>query len=92
MTTYQDIRSQVEHLTPDEQLRLLEDLAVLVRRRMASTPKRSIMELEGLGKDLWQGMDAQEYVNQERSQQGQMDDRSTSYLLFCGNICDRLSS
>ena len=67
MTTYQDIRNQVETLTPDEQLRLLEDLAVLVRRRMAPTPKRSIMELEGLGKDLWQGIDAQEYVNQERA-------------------------
>ena len=66
MTTYQDIRNQVETLTPDEQFRLLEDLAVLVRRRMAPTPKRSIMELEGLGKDLWQGIDAQEYVNQER--------------------------
>ena len=66
MTTYQDIRSQVEDLTPDEQLRLLEDLPVLVRRRMAPTPKHSIMELEGLGKALWQGIDAQEYVNQER--------------------------
>ncbi len=66
MTTYQDIRNQVETLTPDEQLRLLEDLAVMVRRRMAQIPKRSIMELEGLGKDLWQGIDAQEYVNQER--------------------------
>ncbi|ELS04205.1 hypothetical protein Xen7305DRAFT_00039330 [Xenococcus sp. PCC 7305] len=25
------------------------------------------MELEGLGKDIWQGIDAQEYVDQERS-------------------------
>jgi uncharacterized protein involved in exopolysaccharide biosynthesis len=28
--------------------------------------KRSILELEGLGKELWQGMDAQQYVDQER--------------------------
>lgn len=34
MTTYQDIRRQVEHLTPNEQLRLLEELAAMVRRRM----------------------------------------------------------
>ena len=67
MTTYQDIRSQVENLAPDEQLRLLEDLAALVRRRITPTPKRSILELEGLGKDTWQGIDAQEYVNQERA-------------------------
>lgn len=67
MATYQDIRDQVETLTPDEQLRLLEDLAIIVRRRIAPTPERSIMELEGLGKDTWQGIDAQEYVNQERN-------------------------
>lgn len=67
MTTYQDIRRQVENLTPSEQLRLLEELAALVRHRMLAKPKRSIMELEGLGKETWQGLDAQAYVNQERA-------------------------
>jgi len=67
MAIYQDIRRQVENLTPDEQLRLLEELAAIVRRRIFVKPKRSIMELEGLGKETWQGLDAQEYVNQERA-------------------------
>lgn len=67
MATYQEIRRQVENLTPDEQLRLLAELAAMVRRRMLVRPKRSIMELEGLGKETWQGLDAQEYVNQERA-------------------------
>ena len=67
MVTYQDIRRQVENLSPNEQLRLLEELAVIVRRRMLVNPKRSIMELEGLGKEIWHGLDAQEYVNQERA-------------------------
>jgi hypothetical protein len=67
MATYQDIRRQVEDLTPDEQLRLLAELAGIVRDRMIVKPKRSIMELEGLGKKTWQGLDAQEYVNQERA-------------------------
>ena len=67
MTAYQDVRRQVENLTPDEQLRLLEELAVMVRRRMVIKPNRSIMELEGLGKEIWSGLDAQEYVNQERA-------------------------
>ncbi len=67
MATYHDIRRQVENLTPGEQLRLLEELAVIVRRRMLVKPQRSIMELEGLGKEIWHGMDAQEYVNQERA-------------------------
>ncbi|MBP5972419.1 hypothetical protein HW132_06655 [Brasilonema sp. CT11] len=66
MATYQEIRRQVENLTPDEQLCLLEELAALVRRRITPKPKRSIMELEGLGKEIWQDIDAQEYVNRER--------------------------
>ncbi|GAB4217074.1 MAG: hypothetical protein OHK0012_20650 [Synechococcales cyanobacterium] len=67
MTTYQDIRRQIENLTPNEQLRLLEELAAMVSRHMLVKPKRSIMELEGLGKENWHGLDAQEYVNQERA-------------------------
>jgi hypothetical protein len=67
MATYQEVRRQVENLTPDEQLQLLEDLAAMLRNRMIAKPKRSIMELEGLGKEIWQGLDAQEYVNQERA-------------------------
>lgn len=67
MASYKDIRRQVENLTSDEQLRLLEELAVMVRRRMTPKSKHSIMELEGLGKEIWQEIDAQEYVNQERA-------------------------
>jgi len=67
MTTYQEICRQVEELTPDEQLRLLEAVAAIVRRRMTESPKRSILELEGLGKDVWQGVDAQVYVDRERA-------------------------
>ena len=66
MANYLEIRHQVESLTSDEQLRLLEDIAAIVRRRMISSPRRSIMELEGLGKEIWQGVDAQEYVDRER--------------------------
>ena len=29
--------------------------------------EHSILELQGLGKDLWAGIDAQEYVDEERS-------------------------
>ena len=67
MITYQLIRQQVENLSPHDQLRLLEELAVLVRCHILPKPKRSIMELEGLGKEIWHEIDAQEYVNQERT-------------------------
>ncbi|MBW4618175.1 MAG: hypothetical protein KME17_02160 [Cyanosarcina radialis HA8281-LM2] len=69
MSTYHEVRRQVENLTVDEQFRLLGELVAIVRRQVMPKPaksKRSILELEGLGKEIWQGIDAQEYVNQER--------------------------
>ena len=66
MLTYQDIIHQVGTLTTNEQLRLLDDLAAIIRTRMRLSTQRSIMELEGLGKEVWQKIDAQEYINQER--------------------------
>ncbi len=29
-------------------------------------PRHSVLELKGLGKEIWQGIDAQEYVDRER--------------------------
>jgi hypothetical protein len=49
----------------------LEERRKLVRRINAlnKEPKtRSILELKGLGKELWEGIDAREYVNQLRSE------------------------
>jgi hypothetical protein len=65
MTTYKEVRSKIENLTLDEQMRLMKELASIVSYRNA-TSQRSIMDLEGLGKDIWQGIDAQEYIDQER--------------------------
>ncbi len=66
-TAYYQILNQVQRLSPDDQLLLLEDIAALVRQHIAKRPRRSILELEGLGKEIWEGIDAQEYVNKERS-------------------------
>jgi hypothetical protein len=66
-TTYQEVLEHVQRLRPDEQLRLLAELATLLCRRLPPPPRRSILELQGLGKQLWQGVDAQAYVHQERS-------------------------
>jgi len=63
-----EILDRVQSLTFDDQLRLLSDIATMLRHEGKATqrPKHSIMELEGLGKEIWEGIDAQEYVNQER--------------------------
>ena len=67
--TYEEVLKSASQLTTDEQLKLLAELAT--RMRESGQPrKRSITELRGLGKEIWQGMDAQEYVNRERGSWG----------------------
>lgn len=66
-TAYYEILSRVQRLTPADQLRLLEELAALVRRQVTTRAQRSILELQGMGKEIWQDIDAQEYVDRERA-------------------------
>jgi len=46
---------------------LLEELKAQIAKEAPSEPKHSIMEFYGLGKEIWEGIDAQEYVNRERA-------------------------
>jgi len=64
---YQDVVAQAEQLAVADQLRLLERMASVVRRRATPGARRSILELQGKGKEVWGGIDAQEYVDQERA-------------------------
>ncbi|MBO1349232.1 MAG: hypothetical protein EBE86_018420 [Hormoscilla sp. GUM202] len=66
MVNYNEIKNQVLSLTPEEQLGLIDEVLSVVRHRVMAKPKRRILELEGLGKEVWSGIDAREYVNQER--------------------------
>jgi len=50
------------HLTPEDQERLVQAL----QQKDAQARQHRITEMRGLGKNLWQGIDAQEYVNAER--------------------------
>lgn len=64
---YHDIVSRFGALTPSEQELLVHELTSAVAGRLSSGRRRSIMELQGLGKEIWQGIDAGEYVRQERA-------------------------
>jgi predicted transposase YdaD len=57
---------EVEKLNQTEQLRLLEQIAVLIRNKTTMKNRRSILEIQGMGKDVWRNIDAQKYVNKER--------------------------
>ena len=65
--TYDQLLAQAGRLPPADQLRLLEGLAALVRQQLAPAASQSVTALRGLGKEIWQGIDAQEYVNRERA-------------------------
>ena len=57
--------SRIQQLGTEEQIQLLDELTVMVRNKVARK-KHSIMELRGLGKEIWRGIDAQKYVHVER--------------------------
>jgi hypothetical protein len=66
MITYEKILDQVEHLSPDDQLRLMEQMVATLRRQMGTGEARRITELKGLGKEIWQDVDVQRYIDEER--------------------------
>jgi hypothetical protein len=66
--TYKDYIKGLYDLKPEEQLSLMEIISsrlknVIGRKKIK---KHSIMELEGLGADIWKGIDAQKYIIKER--------------------------
>ena len=65
--TYNDYVRGIKGLRPEEQLSLVEIISARLKRSLApKRPKHSVMELEGLGVDIWKGVDAQQYVHTER--------------------------
>lgn len=66
--SYREYVQGIEHLRPEELVDLLEVISARLKNAMsARQPRHSIMELEGLGADIWEGIDAQDYVRQERA-------------------------
>jgi hypothetical protein len=61
---YEDILRNAESLSRVDQLR---ELAEYLRTHSATETQTSILELRGLGKEIWRGIDAQEYVDRERA-------------------------
>ena len=65
--TYDDYVRGIKGLRPEEQLSLVEIISARLKRTLArKKPKHSVMELEGLGADVWKGIDVQQYVRRER--------------------------
>ena len=65
--TYQEVLSQAQQqLTPHEQLQLLSDLAAIIRQQTILEPLHDVLEFEGVGEEVWKGIDVQKYIDEER--------------------------
>ncbi len=64
---YEEVLSRAQSLTPDEQLRLLEDLAAIVRQRVTARPKHRVTEFRGIAKKFWEGVDVENFIDEERN-------------------------
>ena len=66
---YEEVLNHARQLSTDELLLLLEELAALVRQQINTKeePLHSFLELEGLGKEVWKGIDVEKYINEERN-------------------------
>ena len=64
---YEEILQKAGALSPDEQLRLISQLAERLQRGSSQERRTSILELQGLGKEIWEGIDPREYIQRERN-------------------------
>jgi hypothetical protein len=70
----EDIERVYETLTPTEQWRIMEKVVRALRRTgPARDQALDWTGLYGLGKGLWQGEDAQNYVNRLREDRGRYE-------------------
>lgn len=70
-STLEKIEKEIERLSPKDQLKLVEKLAHHLRKTGLAVKKElDWKNLYGLGKGLWKGEDAQNYVNRLREDRG----------------------
>lgn len=69
MQTAEEIYQRyVKPLPEKEKLRLIAKVSNDLAETESEEPKRSIMELHGLGAEIWEGIDAQKYVDELRNE------------------------
>jgi hypothetical protein len=66
--SYEDYLNSIDNLNIDEQLDLIDALSTSIKTRIGKKrlKNHSILELKGLGVEIWKGIDAQKYVSKER--------------------------
>ena len=60
------ITNIIQDLTPEEQIRLLEDIKATLQNDKEVEPLHDVMEFRGIAKDFWKDVDVQKYIDEER--------------------------
>jgi hypothetical protein len=67
--TVTQVLEEARALSPIERIELIKGLVDLMGETTPSVEaKRSLRELRGLGKEIWTGIDAQTYINEQRDE------------------------
>lgn len=66
--TVLELAKEAEKLSFHERKELLKIILDSLENPESSQEEYSILELAGLGREVWEGIDAQEYVNQLRDE------------------------
>ena len=69
LAAYHQVLNMARRLERAEQLKLLQALLGEIGSDVGTdaAKKRSILELKGLGREVWQGVDVEKYVQEERA-------------------------
>jgi plasmid stability protein len=62
-----DLYEKLQRRAIEEHRSIAQEVTHLLQKLLEVPPSRSILELRGLGKDLWQGIDVDEYIERERA-------------------------
>lgn len=65
--TLDNVANIVSQLTPNERVRLLEDLERIIRLQGKAAPRHKITEFKGIAKDFWKDVDVQKFIDEERN-------------------------
>jgi hypothetical protein len=59
----EDIMDEVHRLPMDERKQLIEMIKETLSQPVLRKPQHTLLELAGLGAEIWEGIDPQGYVN-----------------------------
>lgn len=66
--TYEDYVRGIDKLEPEQQLSLVKLLSAKLKKQLVrKSGKRKVTELDGLGAEVWNNIDVQDYIRKERS-------------------------